>query len=124
MNFINILSHQSDRASTSVSRTVTIGANKDGWVMAHECGGHCAFLGDAYDKGTDKPYDGYENDIMGAYGKPVTEQTIDDLVAIHEGNSRKRKGSGKQPPRQSGGGSGCASPTPGWKCGSDFEIWN
>jgi len=49
------------------------------WVPAHEAG-HLMGLIDEYDRFSGVPYDGWQNDIMGALGQPPSEQDISDII--------------------------------------------
>jgi RHS repeat-associated protein len=123
MNFVQIPEFTA-RAGTTDNRFGVWGANRPGWTAAHEAG-HLAYLEDQYDDRTG-PYPGYEHDIMGAQGQPVTERSVADLIKIQEGASSPRKEPHREPSQPSNGTeNGCpAHSAQPLTCGGGLDgIW-
>jgi RHS repeat-associated protein len=78
VNFVNVPVGNGRAHVDNSGRFGNWPADRPGWTAAHEAG-HLMNLDDQY--GYDgQPYAGHENEIMGAFGKPATGVTIQDLI--------------------------------------------
>jgi hypothetical protein len=123
INLINVLKYQpvDVPATTAGGRFVIIGANKPAWVMAHECGGHCAGLPDI-----DKGDPNYDFDIMGGWGNPVTDSAVENIISINEGPNWRKPPTRNEPAKRGANAvNGCPanSAQPLTCAGGIDEIW-
>ena len=92
LNYINVVPGNL-RESIRDDRMAVMGADRPPWTAAH-LAGHFAYLEEGYNElGV---IDGVGDSIMEAPGQPVTQDTIEDLIAANTGR-RSRGRTGEEP---------------------------
>jgi len=121
-NFVEVPSGNG-RANVAGGRFGRWPAERPAWTAAHEAG-HFAYLGDKYNRTTGVPFPGYERDMMGAHGMPITERTITDLLRVNRVPPPRSREPRRRRSMQGNGSGRCPDLRPGLRCGSGVEFWN